>query len=76
MICACPKVGHQKGQTTMTNKNLKTAVTLGFLAATALLLSLRYTIGLDGFVAYAAVLSIAGLGAMEYGISWKNLFGR
>jgi len=60
----------------MNTKNVKTAVTLGAPAAAALLLFLRYSIGLDGFVGYAAVLGIAGLVAMEYGISWKKPFGR
>jgi hypothetical protein len=60
----------------MNTKNLKTAVTLGATAAAALLLFVRSAVGLDGFVGYAAVLGIAGLVAMEYGISWKKLFGR
>jgi hypothetical protein len=58
----------------MNNKNLKTAVTLGVVAA--LVLFLRYTLSMDGIVASAAVLGIAGLAAMEYGISWKKIFGR
>jgi hypothetical protein len=60
----------------MNNKNLKTAVTLGAIAAAALVLFLRYTVGLDTVVAYGATLGLAVIAATEYGFNWKKIFGR
>jgi hypothetical protein len=60
----------------MTTKNLKTAVTLGAIAAAALVLSVRHRVAPVDLIGYAAVLSIAGLAAMEYRIDWKRIFGR
>jgi hypothetical protein len=51
-------------------------VTLGLVAATALVLSVRSHVGVDSLVGYASVLALLGVAALEYRINWKWLFGR
>ena len=52
------------------------AVTLGVLAATALLLSFRSLVTADSLIGYASVLALLGMAGLEYRINWKRLFGR
>ena len=52
------------------------AVTLGVLAATALLLSFRSLVTADSLIGYASVLALLGMAGLEYRVNWKRLFGR
>ena len=63
------------------NQNMKTniivlAVTLGVVAATALVLFFRSSVSADSVIGYGSVLALVGMAALEYRINWKRLFGR
>lgn len=60
----------------MKNNQVIPVVTLGLVAATALVLSFRSHVGVDSIVGYASVLALLGVAALEYRISWKWLLGR
>ncbi|MDP3071156.1 MAG: hypothetical protein Q8N18_12775 [Opitutaceae bacterium] len=57
------------------NKNIILAVPFGLLA-TALVLSFVYSVHIEAVVGFGAVLVVLLIAAMEYGITWKSLFGR
>jgi hypothetical protein len=52
------------------------AATLSAVAAAALVLSFRSSVDADTVIGYLSVLALVGMAALEYGISWKRLFGR
>jgi len=58
------------------DKILKNAVISGLIAAAALLLSFRAGVGVDVLVGFGAVGMLMAIGAVEYRLSWKQLFGR
>ena len=60
----------------MKNNQIVLVVTLGIVAATALLLSFRFDLGADSLVGYASVFTLLAVASLEYRISWKWLFGR
>ena len=54
----------------------KNAVIPGFIAMDVALLSHWISLSLIGIVGFAAVLVIAGIGALDYRISFKKLIDR
>lgn len=58
------------------NKNIILAVTLGLVAATALVLSVRLPVNPESLIGYGAVLALLGVAALEYRLNWKRIFGR
>ncbi|MSU23604.1 MAG: hypothetical protein EXS32_07245 [Opitutus sp.] len=60
----------------MKNNQIVLVVTLGIVAATALLLSVRFRLGADSLIGYVSVLTLLAVLSLEYRISWKWLFGR
>lgn len=60
----------------MKNNIIATTVLLGVLAAAVKLLSVRSPVSVDSVVGYGCILMLLGLAAMEYRITWKQLFGR
>ena len=58
-----------------TNKQLL-AVIPGVLALAALVLFFRAPVNADSLLGFVSVLSLLGIAALEYRISWRRLFGR
>ena len=58
------------------DKILKTAVIPGLIAVAAILLLVRARVGADGLVGFGAVAMLMAIGAVEYRLDWKQLFGR
>lgn len=57
-------------------KNLIVAVPLSLMAVAALVLSFRAPVNAETLIGYATVLSLVGVAALEYRLSWKRLLGR
>ena len=65
-----------KGKYIMKNNIIVSAVLLGITAAAVLTLSVRSHVGVDSFVGFASVLTLVGVMAMDYRITWKSILGR
>ncbi len=64
-------------RTTNMNTNiLSKAVIPGVIALAAIALSFRLPVNADSILGFATVLTVVGLGALEYRVSWKTIFGR
>jgi hypothetical protein len=55
---------------------LKLAVIPGLIAATAILLSLHVPVSLEKIAGFATIVGVLAIGAAEYRVGWKQLFGR
>lgn len=76
----CRRIGTSDSNPTEINPTMKNnttilAVTLGAIAAAAYLLSFA-PISAESLVGYGSVLALVAVGALEYRLSWKNLFGK
>lgn len=60
----------------MKNNIIVSAVLLGLSAAAALSLSVRSHVSADSIVGYACVLTLVGVAALDYRITWKSILGR
>lgn len=60
----------------MNNNTLVIAVSLGVIAASALVLSLLPQVNADTLVGYGSVLALVAVAAVEYRINWKRVFSR
>ena len=61
----------------MKNDIITLAALLGtFVAGAAFLLSSQSPVSVEAFVGYGSVLTLLGVAALEYRISWKWLGGR
>ena len=58
-----------------TNTQLR-AVIPGAFAIAAFVLLLRAPVSADSLVGYMSVVTLLGIAALEYRISWKGVFGR
>lgn len=58
-----------------TNTQLR-AVIPGVIAIAAFVLLLRAPVSADSLVGYMSVVTLLGIAALEYRISWKGVFGR
>ena len=58
-----------------TNTQLRAAIP-GVLAIAAFVLLLRAPVSADSLVGYMSVVTLLGIAALEYRISWKGVFGR
>ena len=65
-----------KGKYIMKNNIITQAALLGITAAALLLLSFRSHASMDSIVGFGSVLSLLGVAAMEYRITWKRILGR
>lgn len=57
-------------------QNIILAVLSSLIAVAALVLSFRFPIAPESVIGYGAVLTLLGVAALEYRISWKRIFGR
>jgi hypothetical protein len=57
-------------------KNILLAVPVSAIAVAALVLSFRSSVNAESLIGYASVLTLVGVAALEYRISWRRLFGR
>lgn len=57
-------------------KNILLAVPFGLSAVAALVLSFRIPVTAESLIGYGSVLGLLGIAGLEYGFSWKRLFGR
>ena len=55
---------------------LKTAVIPGVIALAVILLSFRIPIHAENVAGFGTVLVLAGIAALEYRLSWRQLIGR
>lgn len=60
----------------MKNKIIVSAVLLGIFAAAALMLSVRSHASLESIVGFACVLTLVGVAALDYRLSWKAILSR
>lgn len=60
----------------MKNNIIVRTVLLSVFAAAVTLLSFRSPVSADSIVGYGCIAMLLGLASLEYGISWKWLFGR
>lgn len=58
------------------NKKILLAVPVSLVAVATLLLSFRSLVSAESLIGYASVFALLSVTALEYGISWKRLFGR
>ena len=58
-----------------TNTQLR-AVIPGAFAIAAFVLLLRAPVSADSLAGFVSVLTLSGIAALEYRISWKGVFGR
>lgn len=57
-------------------KNILLAVLSSAIAVAALLLFFSSPVPAESVIGYGAVLTLLGVAALEYRISWKRIFGR
>ncbi len=60
----------------MKNNIITQAALLGITAAAVLVLSVRSQVGVDSIVGFGSILALLFVAAMEYRITWKEIFGR
>ncbi len=61
----------------MKNDIITLAAILGaIIAFAAFLLSAQSPVSVEALVGYGSVLTLLGVAALEYRISWRGLFGR
>ena len=60
----------------MKNNITISAVLLGIIAAAVLTLSVRSLVSVDTFVGFTCVLTLVGVAAMDYRITWRSILGR
>ena len=60
----------------MKNNIIVSAGLLGTFAAAALLLSVRSHASVESIVGFACVLTLVGVAALDYRITWKTILSR
>jgi hypothetical protein len=60
----------------MKNNITTHAAILGVTAAALLVLSVRSQVSVDSIVGFGSIFALLGVAAMEYRITWKEIFGR
>lgn len=58
------------------NKKILLAAIPSVIALAAILLSIAPQINAESMIGYIAVLTLLGVAALEYRLSWKRVFGR
>jgi len=60
----------------MKKEKILTATIPSIVAVVAIVLSVRLPISPDRIAGFVTVLMLLGIAALEYRVTWKNLFGR